>query len=162
MGRFKGPWLKKILILLLFGFSLINCSDKKNDKSAGANTAKFQQYYLQGQNLYNTHCSNCHQKEGTGLGRIYPPLNKSDYMDNYFEDVICLMRHGKRGEIIVNGTSYIQGMPEMPFLTDIEIAEIATYIYNTWEHEKGIVEVKDVSDILNQCPDDSRSNITNP
>ncbi len=75
-------------------------------------------------------------------------------MENHFEEVICLMRHGKKGEIIVNGIRYIQGMPGIPTLTDLEIAEITTYIYNTWEHKRGIVEVKDVSQVLNSCKDD--------
>lgn len=75
-------------------------------------------------------------------------------MDNHFEEVICLMRNGKKGEIIVNGEKYIQGMPGIAALTDLEIAEIATYIYNTWEHNKGIIEVKDVSAILISCKAD--------
>lgn len=140
--------------LCLSGFFLalnfISCGKKTGD---GSSSVKFQQYYLQGQTLYLTHCSNCHQKNGTGLGRVYPPLNKSDYMENHFEEVICLMRNGKKGEIIVNGENYIQGMPGIPTLTDLEIAEIATYIYNTWDHSKGIVEVKEVSGILNSCKD---------
>jgi hypothetical protein len=36
-------------------------------------------------------------------------------------------------------------------LTDLEIAEIATYIYNTWDHKRGMVEVKEVSKILESC-----------
>jgi len=140
---------------LLFAFCLISCSTRKDTESSDTGSAKFQQYYLQGQTLYLNHCSNCHQKNGTGLGRVYPPLHESDFMDNHFEEVICLMRHGKKGEIIVNGKSYIQGMPGIPALTDLEIAEIATYIYNTWRHSRGIVEVKEVSQVLNSCKDGS-------
>lgn len=146
------------LILWLSGFflalSLISCSGNKGSESSSASAVKFQQYYLQGQTLYITYCSNCHQKNGTGLGRVYPPLAKSDYMNNHFEEVICLMRNGKQGEIVVNGESYVQGMPAIPTLTDLEIAEIATYIYNTWEHNRGMIEVKDVSVILNSCKGD--------
>ena len=29
---------------------------------------KFEQYYVQGEQLYLKNCSNCHQKTGTGLG----------------------------------------------------------------------------------------------
>ena len=120
--------------------------------ACGKNTsAKFNQYYVQGERLYLKHCSNCHQVDGSGLGRVYPPLDTSDYMQKNFREVICLMRHGKNGELIVNGESYNQAMPGIPLLTDLEIAEIATYIYNTWSHERGIVEVKDVSQILSQC-----------
>jgi mono/diheme cytochrome c family protein len=72
-------------------------------------------------------------------------------MNEHFDEVICLIRHGKQGEIIVNGKSFVQGMPGIPTLTDLEIAEIATYIYNTWEHSKGMIEVKEVSAMLSAC-----------
>ena len=112
---------------------------------------KFDQYYVQGQKLYEKHCSNCHQKDGSGLGRLYPPLNTSDYMDENFNEVLCLMRHGKAGEIFVNGQQYNQPMPGISNLSDLEIAEIATYIFNTWGRQRGIVEVKSASPILKAC-----------
>lgn len=138
---------------LLYAFCFISCSTKKENATTDTASVKFQQYYLQGQNLYTTHCSNCHQVNGTGLGLVYPPLNQSDFMENHFEEVLCLMRHGKEGEIFVNGKSFVQGMPGIPTLTDLEIAEIATYIYNTWEHERGMIEVSEVSAILKTCND---------
>lgn len=97
------------------------------------------------------HCSNCHQKDGTGLGRLYPPVNSSDYMDDHFKDVICLIKFGKEGKLVVNGREFNQPMKGVSTLSDLEIAEIATYIYNTWSHEKGIIEVRDVSEILHGC-----------
>jgi len=112
---------------------------------------KFKQYYVQGEKLYQKHCSNCHHKDGSGLGRLYPPLNTSDYMENNFSDVVCLIRHGKTGEIFVNGLQFNQPMPGIPTLSDLEIAEITTYIYNSWGHERGLVEVKDISAILSDC-----------
>jgi cytochrome c551 len=115
-------------------------------------SSKFRQYYNQGEQLYEQHCSNCHQPTGKGLGRIYPPLDSSDYMEKNFESVICLIRNGKKGELIVNGKNFNQPMPGIAVLTDLEIAEITTYIYNTWQHKRGIVEVKEVSSVLDRCP----------
>ena len=114
-------------------------------------SAKFKQYYAHGEKLYLQHCSNCHQLNGSGLGRLYPPVNTSDYMDKNFEDVICLMKFGKDGVLIVNGQEFNQPMKGISTLSDLEIAEIATYVYNSWSHEKGIVEVKEVSNILKRC-----------
>lgn len=116
-----------------------------------ASSPKFNQYYVQGERLYLSHCSNCHQVDGTGLARVYPPLNTSDYMEKNFEEVICLIRHGKTGEISVNGVGYHQPMKGIPSLSDLEIAEIATYIYNTWNHDRGLVDVKETSAILGRC-----------
>lgn len=135
-----------ILCFLLFAFGFSHCSTRSEK------APKFTQYYNQGEKLYEQNCSNCHQKDGTGLGRLYPPLNKSDYMSKNFADVICLMRFGKNGSLTVNGVNFNQAMPGIPTLTDLEIAEIATYIYNRWQHQHGMIEVKEVSNILENCP----------
>jgi|SRR5688572_14926190 len=134
------------LLLVTTCYILHSCTSKSSDGSP-----KFQQYFVQGEQLYLRHCSNCHQKNGKGLGLIYPPLDSSDYMEKKFEAVLCMMRHGKSGELIVNGESYNQSMPGVPTLSDLEIAEIATYIYNSWSHNKGIVDVKVASKILSVC-----------
>ncbi len=145
----------RFLIVVCVG--LFNCSGKSDSNKSGS-SVKFEQYFVQGEQLYLTHCSNCHQKNGSGLGLVYPPVNKSDYMDNNFDAVICLIRNGKSGELVVNGKNYNQAMPAIPTLTDLEVAEIATFIYNSWENSKGIVEVQKVSRILSMC--DSTSSLT--
>lgn len=141
------PFAHWALMLMLF----LSCNKETSDTKGDNRSAKFKQYYVQGQQLYLVHCSNCHQENGSGLGRVYPPVNVSDYMEANFPAVICLIRYGKAGEITVNGNTYVQAMPGVPTLTDLEIAEIATYIYNTWDHQRGIVEVKKVSKTLDSC-----------
>lgn len=124
--------------LLLF----IGCSQQDN---------KVAQYARQGEELYQKHCSNCHQANGKGLGLVYPPVDRSDFIDNNLEKTICLIEYGIEGEILVNGKSYNKSMPGVPSLTDLEIAEITTYLYNSWGRSKGIVEVKQVTKILEEC-----------
>lgn len=72
-------------------------------------------------------------------------------MENNFEQVLCLMKHGVKDSLTVNGKNYVQPMPGISSLTDLEIAELATYIYNTWEHDRGIVEVTEAYRILKNC-----------
>lgn len=145
--RGKGFAKTVILCSLLFSLCfLVSCGERSS--------AKFKQYYVQGEKLYLKHCSNCHQKDGSGLGRLYPPLNTSDFMDKNLDEVICLIRYGISGELIVNGKDYNQSMPGVASLSDLEIAEISTYIYNKWDHRRGIIDVKDVSLTLNKCKRD--------
>lgn len=134
------------LIPLIVSGLIQCCSSAKNE-----DTSKFNNYYRQGEQLYIIHCSNCHQTNGAGLGRIYPPLNKSDFMDTNFEKTLCLMKYGIEGEVVINGITYNQPMPGVFTLTDLEVAEIATYVYNSWSNNKGLIEVNDVSRILNAC-----------
>ncbi len=140
-------FLTLCLLLLALSFTLNSCVSKSSDN----NSPKFDQYFIQGEQLYLTHCSNCHQKNGKGLGRIYPPVDTSDYMDKNMEAVLCLIRYGEDGELIVNGEMYNQNMPPCPKLSDLEIAQIATYLYNSWDRKHGIVEVKFASKILSTC-----------
>ena len=136
----------RVLIFLV----LICCACGKPGGREHPSSAKFQQYYNQGEQLYLQHCSNCHQKSGTGLGLVYPPLNESDFIDQKLEEVICLMRNGRKGELLVNGKMYNQTMPPTT-LSDLEIAEIATYVYNSWGRERGILEVSQVALQLQRC-----------
>jgi cytochrome c551 len=133
-------------LIILFSLTGGGCQSAQKEDST-----KFTNYFRQGELLYSKHCSNCHQENGTGLGRVYPPLNQSDYMENNFEQVLCLMKYGIEGELIVNGKNYNLAMPGIPSLTDLEIAEIATYIYNAWGNKRGLVDIKDVNLILATC-----------
>jgi cytochrome c551 len=141
----QGSWWYACAIVV--GSFLQSCHSRPGSAES---SPKFEQYINQGEGLYTVHCSNCHQKSGTGLGRVYPPLNQSDFVENHFEEVICLMRNGRTGELIVNAKVYNQAMPAST-LSDLEIAEIATYIYNSWGRSRGIIEVTSVSSLLQAC-----------
>jgi len=150
MNKTRGFGLTFAVSILIVTSAMITSCTNRNEKNGGS-SIKFKQYYIQGEQLFVRHCSNCHQKNGQGLGRLYPPVDKSDFMEKNFEETICLIRNGRNGELVVNGKSFNQPMPGISSLTDLEIAEIATYIYNSWEHRRGIVEVKSVSSILEKC-----------
>jgi cytochrome c551 len=134
-----------ILPILYLGYFLISCTGGSSQESI-----KFKQYFQKGEQLYNENCSNCHQKDGSGLALLYPPLDSSDYLANP-TDLYCIIRLGKSGELIVNGMNFNQPMPAFPGLSDLEIAEISTFILNSWSNKQGLHDVKDVSIRLETC-----------
>lgn len=134
-----------LTFVAVYAFS---CNGSSNPNQTS--NVKFDQYFVRGEVLYGSHCSNCHQKTGTGLGRVYPPLNKSDFVDKYPGKVLCILKNGIAGELTVNGKMYNQAM-KSPALTDLEIAEIATYIYNSWGRSSGIIEVSEVTKVVMTC-----------
>jgi cytochrome c551 len=131
---------KGVLLSLVQACLLMQCTDPK-----------FDQYFDRGEKLYGRHCSNCHQKKGEGLGLLYPPLSTSDFMVNNFDRTLCIMKYGISGELVVNGKSYNQPMPGVLALTDLEIAEIATYLYNSGEHKRGLIPVGEVEKMMKGC-----------
>jgi len=130
-------------------FILTSCGSSSTEK--GNNTTKFDQYFVHGQVVYKTHCQNCHQEDGTGLGRLIPPLNKSDYLLSDLDRAVCQIKYGISGSIIVNGVEYNQPMAGISYLTPLEIAQVVTYITNAWDNQKGIYEVKRTENVLKSC-----------
>lgn len=61
------------------------------------------------------------------------------------------MKYGLKEPITVNGKKFVQPMPGVVTLTDLEIAEIATYIYNSWDHQRGIIDVTEVNNVIKNC-----------
>ena len=116
-----------------------------------ATKVKFDQYVVQGKSLYSTYCIQCHQQNGEGLAQLYPPLAKSDYLMENFARAACIVKNGQTQEIVVNGVTYNQVMPGLTQLTNLEIAEILTYITNSWGNEGGIQEVSSVEKWLADC-----------
>ena len=56
-----------------------------------------------------------------------------------------------QGELVVNGVTYNQVMPGLAMLTDLEIAEIATFVANSWENDMGYIGVTTVTSQLGDC-----------
>jgi cytochrome c551 len=159
--------LKKHLppALLLCLALLAGCSGNsgREAKSGSANTPnlpeglereaeqRFRQYWVQGRILYKQHCIGCHQNSGEGMAQLIPPLDGADYLQNK-EAVICVIRHGMQGPVVVNGIEYSGIMPANPQLRPLEIAEIATYILNSWSNQEGFVSTPEVEAALRRCP----------
>jgi len=84
-----------------------------------------------GKQLYAQTCFACHQGEGQGIPGAFPPLAKSDYLNEDVNRAIGIVLYGKTGEITVNGEKYNSVMTPQT-LTEEEIANVLTYIYNSW------------------------------
>lgn len=148
---------RALLLTMLASAWVFACSGpgKNSDDESGdmdrRTEIRLTQYKVQGKQLYKTHCANCHQENGEGLAKLYPPLAKSDYLMGDLKRAACIIKNGMNKEIVVNGTTFHQMMPANEALTPLEIAEILTYISNSWENEAGISATRDVTTWLRQC-----------
>ena len=72
-----------------------------------------------------------HQPTGQGVPNVFPPLAGSDFLNADKGRAISIIIHGKQGEVVVNGVKYNNSMPPFP-LSDRDIANVLTYIYNSF------------------------------
>lgn len=88
-----------------------------------------------GKQIFGTTCFACHQSEGQGIPGTFPPLAKSDFLNANPKRAINTILHGLSGEIMVNGKKFNSVMPSQN-LSDDEIANVLTFIYNSWGNNK--------------------------
>ena len=97
-----------------------------------------EQQIADGKGIYTKVCVACHQAQGQGMEGAFPPLAKSDFLNADVDRAIDIVLHGKQGEITVNGKKYNSVMTPQP-LSVQEVADVLTYVYNTWDNSKKVV-----------------------
>ncbi len=145
--------MREAVFIAFLGIMLVSCSannQKKEGTLAEITDTKVLQYAIQGKILYEKHCANCHQKDGSGLGKLIPPIKNSDYFLADEARTAKIIKHGQKGPISVNGIAYDEVMPANPKLTDLEIAQLMTYLYNIWGAKEGVIDATQVREFLKE------------
>ncbi|MFD1166913.1 copper-containing nitrite reductase [Sphingobacterium daejeonense] len=96
-----------------------------------------------GKAIFARTCLACHQSEGQGIKAVFPPLAKSDYLNNNKDKSIDAVLFGLKGEITVNGEKYNSVMPSQT-LSDQEVADVLNYVYNNWGNDKTVLTPADI------------------
>jgi len=153
MLKVTGPDNKEIYsgklsdeVYLPEGSTIQNVDDKPAPKAPKAKS-KTERINL-GKRLYSANCMACHQDNGKGVEGAFPPLAKSDYLNKDKKRAIKTVLQGLTGEIVVNGKKFNSVMPAQ-VLSDDDIANVLTYVYNSWGnagHEVTPAEVTPLRD----------------
>ncbi|WP_410505730.1 copper-containing nitrite reductase [Janthinobacterium sp.] len=115
--------------------------------AAASGTLTLQDQVNAGKSLFNGTCSVCHQSNGAGLPGVFPPLAKSDFLNADPKRAAGAVIHGLAGKVTVNGKEYDSVMPPMNQLNDDEVANILTYVLNSWDNKGGQIKTEDVKAI---------------
>ena len=97
-----------------------------------------------GQRVYEANCMACHQANGEGIPGAFPPLAKSDYLNNNPLLGVNAIIKGLSGPIKVNNVNYNGVMPAMN-LNDEDIANVITFVLNNWDNAGGKVSAEQVA-----------------
>lgn len=101
-----------------------------------------------GRGLFNDNCAACHQRGGEGIPGSFPNLAKSDFLLACPACAIDFVVKGHTGRVIVNGVGYDGSMPPIGTgLTDQDIADIVTYVLNSWSNHGPVVTGAEVAGV---------------
>jgi nitrite reductase (NO-forming) len=121
-------------------------------RAAAAGTLSLDMQIKAGGALFNGTCSVCHQANGQGLEGVFPPLAKSDYLAADTTRAIATVINGLSGPITVNGKTYNSVMPPMSQLADDEVANLLTYVGNSWGNSSAAVSAEQVAKVRASTP----------
>jgi nitrite reductase (NO-forming) len=113
--------------------------------AAATGTLTKEQQVKAGESLFAGTCATCHQPDGKGLPGVFPPLAKSDYLAKDPKKGAGIVLHGLSGKVTVNGQEYNSMMPPMANLNDDAIANILTYVHNSWGNDGRQVSAAEVA-----------------
>ena len=133
------------VILVLAGFSTYLLVDRSGapEQEVADDTeealADAPDWYRDGARAYERHCAACHQVDGSGSGRNFPPLAehvpKVLTVEGGREYLIDVILYGIGGEIEVLRQRYRGQMPGFGRISDVEIAALLNYTAFAWGHE---------------------------
>ena len=98
-----------------------------------------------GEKIFSTHCAACHQASGQGLAGAFPPLAESDYLASGSGVAVSAVLNGLSGPITVNGNDYNAVMPNLSYLSDSDVANVVTFVMNSWGNPGGEVSSGEVA-----------------
>lgn len=102
-----------------------------------------------GRETYMSVCQSCHMKDGSGIEGSFPPLAEADYLNENHKRAVSAVVNGLSGQITVNGEIYNSVMPRQN-LSDEEVANVITYVLNSFGNEGGQVTPEEVEEIRKQ------------
>jgi mono/diheme cytochrome c family protein len=80
-------------------------------------------------------------------------LAKSDFLAAKDKDnIIRGILEGRTGEISVNGKTYNGTMIPLAYLTDEQIANVLTYVRNSWGNSAEAINAHEVAKIRHEVP----------
>ena len=147
-----------MVLSLLAGLALAGCDNRSpqappaRDSATAVHSAEvagagqsMEARMTSGRRVYQTMCQTCHGVEGRGLPGAFPPVANSDWIAENQDRLIEVVINGLSGPIVVNGQQYNGVMPPMPYLSDVDVANVLTFVLNSWDNPGGEVQPAEVA-----------------
>lgn len=97
-----------------------------------------------GHRVYAQYCTVCHQPDGSGISRLYPPLSQTEWVEGDPGRLIRLLLYGLSGPVTVKGVEYNGLMPSHLHLSDEQVADVLTFIRSNFGNDADSIRAEDV------------------
>ena len=109
-----------------------------------ANSSAVSAAVTRGKTVYTNVCLACHQADGSGVPNLNPPLLKTPWVLGNKPTLIGMVLNGSQGKVEIDGEKFNNNMPSLSYLSDQEIADVLTYVRNSFGNKASIVTPAEV------------------
>lgn len=103
--------------------------------------------FPEGKKLFDQYCSICHQTDGSGVPRLNPPLQRTQYVLGDKEHLIGIVLQGSNEGLEVLGQTYANAMPAHDFLKDEQVAQVLSYVRSSFGNDADAVSAEEVAQV---------------
>lgn len=100
-----------------------------------------------GEAVYKKECLSCHQVDGGGVPHMNPPLAQSSNVLKDKQKIITVVLKGMSDRIPLDDEYYSNVMASHSYLTDQQIADVLTYVRNSFGNKATAVTAAEVKAI---------------
>jgi mono/diheme cytochrome c family protein len=142
--KINFPTSVSVLIFILISVpTFLRAQSSRQGNHCGVQKSPYRLSMDSGKVVYTKRCLSCHQADGLGTSNINPPLVcKSVTGDK--KNLIEIVIKGQVNHQEINGKTYQNTMPPNPDIKDQEIADVLTYIRNSFGNKAPAVKVSEV------------------
>jgi mono/diheme cytochrome c family protein len=97
-----------------------------------------------GKAIYAKQCLACHQADGGGVPNLNPPLIQTQWVLGDKKSLIKWVLKGSAGKVEIDGETFHNTMPPQAYLTDVQIADVLTYIRASFGNKASAVQPSEV------------------
>ena len=136
----KGFIISCLLFITLY---LLAQAKPKSTAQGGVDKASMER----GKKIYDNYCQACHMADGSGVSGLNPPLVKTKWVLGDKKQLVTILLKGMDETIEVNGEEYSNVMQPHAFLKDQEIADVLTFVRNSFGNKASAVTPAEVKNL---------------
>ena len=119
----------------------------QNKQPVTATPAVLKASINRGKGVYMVNCLTCHQLDGGGVPNLNPPLFENKWVTGPKATIIRMVMKGSKGTVEIDGDTFNNTMPVQAHLTDQQIADVLTYVRNSFGNKASAVTPAEVKAI---------------
>lgn len=141
--------MKTIYFISILLFSLLSAKSFAQTPKSTTKTAAtgLSSQVAAGKKVYLLRCLACHQADGGGILNMNPPLTGTTYVLGDKTRLIKIILNGFNERVEIDGDIYSNPMPGLSMLNDQEIADVLTYVRNSFGNKASAVHASDVKKV---------------